>query len=259
MPKTINRKTRLFSRIHFALDKATSKIDDCGEALDSRQEFELRKWDDIRSQLESQTSYIHFVQENPEYVYKRTYSEFADRAYTHKIHTQGHKQSIPAIMFRFKLGKTEFEGACNDDGTQKSCAGLKAYRRYFDHTRATVDLISGYVKFRLGGVVQESIGSTVIILPINSRVKFLEYYTHNINVDLDILFRLENMKKHQYYVNEALVEFISYNEPTLKVNLKLKLGHLYLEQLENLILFTRSFLLCLHGRFAHPTPKNYTS
>ncbi len=239
----------------FALENITSESDECNEAFDSMQEFDDRNWGNVCSLLETETSNIHFVQENPESVYKRTYSELADRAYTHKFQPRGHEQSITTIMFSSKYGKNKFEGVCMDDRAQKNCAGFKAYQRYCDHTRTPVDLIPSNVKFRLGDVVHNSIGSTVIRLPIDSRGNFLEYYTDIINVDLPTLFGLNNMKKHRWYVNEVTDEFCSYDNPSFKVKLKLKLGHLYLDWPENLILFTRPDLLRIQRRFAHPTPE----
>ncbi len=104
-------------------------------------------------------------------------------------------------------------------------------------------------------MTHESLGRTVIRMPIYEHGNFLKYETEVVDVDLPALFGLYNMKKHQWYVDEVTDEFCTYLDPSLKVKLILKIVHLYLEWPSNLILYTRSDLIKIHRRFAHPTPE----
>ena len=69
------------------------------------------------------------------------------------------------------------------------------------------------------------------------------------------MFELDKMKQHRWYVNEVTDEFIYHKDPTLRVKLRYKLGHLYLEWPPSLVLSSRPDLLKLHRRFAHPSPE----
>ncbi len=60
------------------------------------------------------------------------------------------------------------------------------------------------------------------------------------------------MKELRWYANEVTNEFCSSLNPLLKVPLNCKRGHLYLELQSSTVLFTRSELVKLHRRFAHP-------
>ncbi len=133
--------------------------------------------------------------------------------------------------------------------------GPKACKRYCPLTRSPLDLTPGSELFKLGNVAHESLGRTVIRMPIDEHGNFLEYETEVIDVNLPVLFGLDNMKKHQWYVNEVTDEFCSYLDPSLNVKLILKMSHLYLEWPSNLILYSRSDLIKINGRFAHSTPE----
>ncbi len=63
------------------------------------------------------------------------------------------------------------------------------------------------------------------------------------------------MEQHKWYVNEVSRELICSENPSLKVELVKKNGHLYLEWSPAVILFSRSDLLKIHRRFVHSTPE----
>ncbi len=126
-----------------------------------------------------------------------------------------------------------------EDGAQKSCVGLKAYKRYCDYTRTPIDLTPSNQSFRLGNIVHHSLGSTVIRLPTDSAGNYLEYETDVLYVDLPVLVGLDNMKKHRRYINEVTNEFSFQDDPKVKVKLKMKLRHLYLEWPEPLIFLAK--------------------
>ena len=68
---------------------------------------------------------------------------------------------------------------------------------------------------------------------------YLEYEADIINIDTPILFGLGKMKLHRRYVNEVTNEFCSHDNPSLKVNLVYRLGHLYLEWPASLTFFSK--------------------
>ncbi len=67
------------------------------------------------------------------------------------------------------------------------------------------------------------------------------------------LFGLEMMKKVGWYANEVTNEFCSHANRELTAPLVFKLGHLYLEWAQSVVLYTRVELGKLHRRFAHPS------
>ena len=78
-------------------------------------------------------------------------------------------------------------------------------------------------------------------------------------VVLPLLFGLDMMKKMGYYVNEVTDEFIKNKNQNQRLQLKFKLGHLYLECSPKLIVYTRSHFLEIHKRFAHPTADKFST
>ncbi len=152
--------------------------------------------------------------------------------------------------------RESFEGVCMDDGAQRSSAGLSAYKRYWSCTHSLPELTSSNELFKLGKIVHKSLGKTVIRMPTDDRGNLLEYETEAIDVNLPILFGLDNMKEHRWCVNDVTDEICSQLDPSLKVKLSLKFKHIYLEWLENIIPYSRSGLIRIHLRFAHPTTDN---
>ena len=65
------------------------------------------------------------------------------------------------------------------------------------------------------------------------------------------------MKELEWYTNEVTNESIKYGSEQILSPLLYKYGHLYLEWLANLVLFTRLELNKLHRRFAHPTSEKF--
>ncbi len=115
-----------------------------------------------------------------------------------------------------------------DNGCQKSVAGLPAYLRYCDRAHISPELTPSNEKFKLGDVTHPSIGRATIRVPIDTNGNVLEYDSHVVDVDIPILFGLDNMKKLQWYTNEVTNTFCSHTNESLQVQLVPKLGHLYL-------------------------------
>ncbi len=140
-----------------------------------------------------------------------------------------------------------------DNGAQKSLAGLPAYKRYCAFIHFPIDLAPSKEKFKFGDITHESLGSTVIRFPVDAEGNYLEYETYVVNLDLPILFGLDKMKKHKWYVNEVTNELCNYDQPDMKMQLTFKKGHLYLEWNTKYAFFSKSDLLKMNKRFAHPT------
>eukprot|EP00171_Calliarthron_tuberculosum_P023868 IDg23868t1 len=146
-----------------------------------------------------------------------------------------------------------------DNGAQKSIAGLPAYTRYCEHSHKPIDLIPSQEKFKLGKGIHKSLGTTLIRMPIDNSGNYLEYETDVVDVDIPILFGLDKMKELKWHINEVSNEFCSYNNPDLKVKLEFKLGHLYLNWPSRVVLFSKSELLKIHRRFAHPSAEKLSN
>ena len=79
-------------------------------------------------------------------------------------------------------------------------------------------------RFKLRTGVHESLGCTVIRFPIDNQGTYLKFETNVINTDTPIIIELDKMKQYGWYLNEVTNELTSHKDPTMKANLKFKLG-----------------------------------
>ena len=102
----------------------------------------------------------------------------------------------------------------------------------------------------------KSLGLTATRIPINSFGKLFEYHTDVINCPkTPILFGIDKIKEHRWYVNKVSNEFMNRDDPVMKIKADYKKGHLYYKRDPAVIFYSRKELLKIHRRFAHPSPK----
>ncbi len=253
------------------MDSISCDSDECHKALDEIQESDDDQWHEVRKLLNEEhpveLNEVHWTTINqssrdasPTRFYSNTFDELADRSFSYALTTmkegnESKRFESHQIFFNSRSSDSNFEGICMDDGTQKIVAGLPAYKRYCSHTNTPLDLTPSNEQFKLGEGIHKSLGTTIIRFPIDSYSDYLGYVTDFIDVDTPILFGLDKMKHHKCYVNEVNDQLCCFDKPDLKVELKHKMGHLYLELPASITLFSRADLLKIHRRFAHPIPE----
>ena len=116
----------------------------------------------------------------------------------------------------------------------------------------SLDLTPTSQRFKLGYCIRDSLGKTIIRLPIDAQGNYLEFETDVINRDTLILFGLDKMKHYGWYANEVTNGLICHGDPGLRIELKFKMEHLYLECPPSVVLFSRADSVKLDRRFERP-------
>lgn len=118
-------------------------------------------------------------------------------------------------VFSNEATGSTFEVIDMDNGAQKYLAGIHAFKRYCSFTHTPENLQSRNELFKLGDVTHRSPVTSIIRVPIDDEVNFLEYMTDFFLVDIPIHFGLEKMKSLKRYVNELTNEVCSNLKPDL--------------------------------------------
>lgn len=125
-------------------------------------------------------------------------------------------KSSNEIFFIPRQNIIDFKCIFMDKGDQKSWFGLEDYKRYYKFSRTSDCLNASIETFSLGCGIHRSLGRSITRFPINYYGEFLEYEAEVIDVNLPIMFELDMMIKHEYFVNEEINGFVLTLLPTWK-------------------------------------------
>ena len=159
---------------------------------------------------------------------------------------------IRQLRSPLKRKSEKWQGACIDNGAQKTVIGLKQALAYCSFVGVPFNPRKNRNIYRFGVDERESLGSIEIRIPLPG-FAFIPIQVDVIPTNIPFLLGLDTLDKCKMYFDNTTNKLVwpkgNWEHPVVR-----KLGHAYVEwKPSDQILFTRAELLRLHREFQHPS------